>query len=192
MTNEEIMNLWGQQAEDVAVSPEEIWQLAQASERFERTIFWRDIREWAATVVVAGCFLYFAFSEGTTRWLILAAAVVCCGPMAYLTLRRPKRLRPETAGSVLEHLRAAVASLQHQIGLLRSVHWWYLMPIALAISFVFIDRRQWERGFVATLLVSGFGIGLFLGIWMLNQRCVRQDLEPRLRELERTLSQLEV
>ncbi len=43
MTNDEPKKIWAQQtAGTTPVSPEGVWKVAQASERFEHTIFWRD------------------------------------------------------------------------------------------------------------------------------------------------------
>ncbi len=141
--------------------------------------------------MVAGYFFYAAFCHETIRWLVLLAALIACLPMAYVTVLRRKRARPEPNVSLVEYLRDSIASVRHQIGLLRSVHWWYLAPIALSISLVFIDRRQWERGLVATLVFWGVGIILFVGIWILNQHAVDKNLQPRLRDLETTLAELE-
>lgn len=191
MTNEELKQLWGKQTDGVTpVSPAAIWALAQASERFERTIFWRDAREWAATILVAGFFLYVALFHGTIHWLVLAAALISFWPTTYVALLRRKRAAPEMADNLIGCLHGSIASVRHQIGLLRSVHRWYLGPIALSILLVFVDLRQWERGPVRTAAFFGMGIALFAGIWMLNRHAVRKDLEPRLRELERVLTGL--
>lgn len=191
MTNDEPKKIWAQQTAGITpVSPEGIWKVAQASERFEHTIFWRDTREWIATIAVAGYFFYAAFSHETIRWLVLLAALIACLPMIYVTVLRRKRVRPEPSVSLVEYLSESIASVRQQIGLLRSVHWWYLAPITLSISLVFVDRRQWERGLGATLFFWGVGIVLFVGIWMLNQEAVRKNLLPRLRDLETTLAEL--
>lgn len=192
MTNDELKDIWARQSKTEAIlTPEKVWRLARASERFERTIFWRDAREWIATAVVEGVLLLFIFSRLSVHWLLLGAAVLVCLPMTYATLLRRQRPGPDSYRSLTDHLRGSIASVQHQIGLLRSVHWWYLTPCALGILLVFVDRRQWERGLIHTVFFFGFGIALFVGIWMLNQHAVRKDLEPRLRKLEETLAEWE-
>jgi len=64
--------------------------------------------------------------------------------------------------SLTDHLRDSIASVNHQIDLLRSVHWGYLAPLRLSILLVFVDLRKWEHGITHILLVFGFGIALFL------------------------------
>lgn len=192
MTNDELKDIWARQpAGGPAVSPEAIWSVAQASERFERTIFWRDAREWLATVVVAAVFAYDAFAHGTVRWLSLLAVLIACLPMSYATFVRRGRPAPTSTGNVADNLRGATVSVRQQIGLLKSVFWWYLLPLAFCLLLIFVERRQWERGWLSSLLSLAFGVVLFVGIWMLNQHGVRADLEPRLRQLERTLAELE-
>ncbi|CAN5511862.1 hypothetical protein BH20VER3_BH20VER3_22410 [soil metagenome] len=192
MTNDELKDIWARQAGTAApLTPEKVWRLAKASERFERTIFWRDAREWIATVVVEVWLLLFIFSRPTWHWLLVGATILVCLPMTYATLLRRKRPDPTSYRSLSDHLRESIARVQHQIGLLRSVHWWYLAPLALALLLFFFDLRQWERGLAHTLFFFGFGIVLYVGIWMLNQRAVRADLEPRLRKLQEALAELE-
>jgi hypothetical protein len=195
MTSEELNDIWAEQnvsGKPVVVSTEAIWQVAQASERFEQTIFWRDAREWLATALVAGVFLYTAFAHGTIRWLPLLTAILACFPMTYATLRRRKRSASNSGRKVIDHLQDSIASVQLQIGLLRSVLWWYLLPIAICMLLIFVDRlervplRFGPWFFIACV----FAIAVFAGIWQLNQRAVHNDLEPRLRKLEETLAEL--
>ncbi|MEO8439896.1 MAG: hypothetical protein ABI540_06695 [Spartobacteria bacterium] len=192
MTNDELKDIWARQSEGgVILTPEKVWRLARASERFERTIFWRDAREWIATLVVEGFLFAFILSQATVHWLLVGAAILVCLPTTYATLLRRKRPDPNSYRSLTDHLRESIARVQHQIGLLGSVHWWYLAPLALSMLLVFVDRRQWERGLAHTLFFVGFGIILYAGIWKLNQHAVRTELVPRLRKLEGTLGELE-
>jgi len=197
MTNEELKNIWAQQArpeKPVTISPEAIWHLAKASERFERTIFWRDAREWLATAVVAGVFIVYAFGFRTVHWLPILAAAMACLPMTYVAFLRARRSAPLSSATVRDHLRLSIASVRQQIALLRSVLWWYLGPIALSLILITVDLLQSARlqigpGFFLQAAISG---AIFFGVWGLNQRAVRTDLEPRLRKLEGTLGELDL
>lgn len=196
MTNEELKEIWAQHpASDrsIRLAPEAIWQLAEESARFERTITWRDAREWGATVLIAGALLFFAFWPPAIHWLPIIAAILVCLPMTYASAVRRKRPAPEPSRSLGEHLRDSIASVQLQIRLLRAVLWWYLAPIALVMLLVSFDDRLFRRlHFDARFFVmNAVTLAVFYGIWRLNQRAVRKDLEPRLRELEGTLAELE-
>ena len=194
MTNDEIKGLWESQPTGApTVSPEAIWRVAQASERFERTIFWRDTREWIATALVAGFFGFLAFSQGPVRWLLLGAALMALFPMTYATIVRRQHPVPPSNRHLIAHLRGAIASVGQQIGLLSSVVWWYLLPLAGSLLLVAVDRWDGQRLQLGGRMVFSWGFTalIFVGVWWLNRRCVRQDLAPRLHELELMLEELE-
>ena len=171
---------------------ESVWRLAKKSGRFESTIFWRDVRECAATALVAGIFLFYAFSRTTIHWLPVVAAILACLPMTYVAVFSRKRPTAEISHNLTDHLRDSIASVRHQIGLLRSVLW-YLAPLALSVMLVQVDAAISGRvHFDGRLLLSSIvAVIVFFGVWKLNQRAVRTDLEPRLHELEKTLAELE-
>ncbi len=196
MTDDELKNIWAQQeatGRSVPISPEAVWQLAGESARFGKTIFWRDVREWAATIFVAGVFLFYAFYRPAIHWLPVGAALLACLPMTYVAITRRKRPAAETSRSLADHLGESIASVRHQVRLLRSVTWWYLAPLALSLLLIHLDAAKSGRvHFDGRLLLgTAVGVAVFFGVWKLNQRAVRTDLEPRLRELEKTLTELE-
>jgi hypothetical protein len=199
MTTEELKSIWTEQdklARPVTVTPEVIWRLSRESAKFERCVFWRDTREWLATFLVAACFIAFGLQNGV-HWLPIVAAIVCFLPMSYVTFLRWQLPAPKTAPTLVSHLQESIASVQHQIGLLRSIVWWYLSPCAIGVTLIFIEGvRQMPHpldgrayfGLIQTVL---FCTVVFLVIWKRNQRFVRKSLQPRLRALEKTLAELE-
>ncbi len=200
MNPDELRTLWSQQAVTpslVRLSPEAIWRLASESTRFKRTIFWRDVREWAATILVAGGFLYMALKPGHIHWLMIAAAIIACLPMSYVALRERKSRAPQAA-SLTDHLRNSIAQVEEQILLLRSVGRWYLAPLALSATLFLVDGLinaplpRAERTLLLIPFVLGVAIvaAVFYGVWWINQRAVRRHLEPRLRQLEETWAEL--
>ena len=202
MTDDELKDIWAEQSKramPITIAPEVIWRLAKESARFERTVFWRDTREWLATAFAAGAFLYLAFRDRNPHWLLVVAAIVACLPMTYVAFFGRKRRASKTAQSLTDHLRDSIASVQHQIGLLRSVLWWYLKPAAFCVMIVLLDcilRIQWTTGARASAGVAlaktvAFTAALFFIVWKANQRAVRKHLEPRLHALQATLAELE-
>jgi hypothetical protein len=196
MTNEDLKNIWAQQStgnRSILIAPESVWRLARQSQRFESTIFWRNVREWAATVFVSGIFLFYAFSRPTIHWLPVVAAILAFLPMTYLAIFSRKRPMWETSRSLTDHLRDSIASVRCQIRLLRSVLWWYLAPLALGLLLIQVDAATSGRvDFDGKLLLSSLAtIAVLFGVWKLNQRAARTDLEPRLHELEKTLAEFE-
>ena len=202
MNPEELKNIWAQQPASsvgvVKLTPESIWRLASESARFKRTIFWRNAREWLATILLVGAFLYVAFIPERIHWIMVAAAIIVCIPMTYVALRGRKRPSRAVA-SLADHLRDSILQVQDQIELLRSVARWYLAPLAVSGMMFLLDglltapippgKRK--------LMIFPFALGIiviavtFYLVWKLNQHVVRKHLEPRLRELEQTLADIE-
>ena len=151
------------------------------------------MREWAATALVAGIFLFYAFSRSTIHWLPVVAAILACLPMTFVATFHRKRPATEISHNLTDHLRDSIASVRHQVRLLRSVLWWYLAPLALSVMLIQVDAAISGRvHFDGKLLLSSLAaVIVFFGVWKLNQRTVRTDLEPRLHELEKTLAELE-
>jgi hypothetical protein len=67
------------------------------------------------------------------------------------------------------------------------------MPLGVSLVLIFIDRLRSGRVHfdLAMFFTSSVVITVFFAVWKLNQRAIRSDLEPRLRELEKTLRELE-
>jgi hypothetical protein len=113
--------------------------------------------------------------------------------MTYLAVFSRKRPAGETSRSLTDHLRDSIASVRYQIRILRSVLWWYLTPLVLSLLLIQVDAATSGRvHFDGKLLLSSLAtVAVFFGVWKLNQRAVRTDLEPRLHELEKTLAEFE-
>lgn len=202
MNSDELKEIWlraDHSALPAAVTPELIWRLAKESARFDRTIRWRDLREWAATILIAGIFLRTALLAPHIHWALIAAAGIACLPMTYVTWVRPKRLQPDASASVRDHLRESIAEVQHQIDLLNSVASWYLTPLAISAVIAMLDHfftvpaRPAVRMFLALVNVVGglFVAAVFFAVWKLNQVTARKKLQPRLAELQATLAALD-
>lgn len=203
MNPDELKSIWGQQplssAGVVRLTPEMIWRLASESTRFNRTIFWRDMREWLATVLVAGVLLYIACVDNHIHWPMVVAAIIACVPMTYVALRYRKRRAPDPNAVLTDHLRNSIANVQLQLDLLRSVAKWYLAPIALSILIFGTDAfftapvppGARKILIVPFLLGALIGAGVFYAVWRMNDYAARTQLEPRLRELKQTLADVE-
>ena len=86
-------------------------------------------------------------------------------------------------------MESSLAQVEHQIWLLRNVHWWYLLPLALS-ALPFFGQVAWQErsgGWWTALGVSmvvALVVIVLAVIYWLNQYAVRSELEPRRRELE--------
>ena len=91
---------------------------------------------------------------------------------------------------------SSLAEVEHQIWLLRNVHWWYLLPLAVpmlaffAHTFWRLSRGNvWEAA-IATSFVTVVVGGVYTWIYWINQKAVRSTLEPRRQELTSMLRSL--
>jgi len=202
MSFDELQLAWQQQR---AVSPQSvvdasaIREVRTKSRAFARTILWRDVREVLASFLVAGVFGHVAWSahhEGAGSWPAWIAAALPLGVGCYFLIDRwvMRRRAVPQGGDLRTELNRAIGEVQHQIWLLRNVAWWYLAPLALstimlAVQLTFYGPENmpvWAELFVWAIILGTTG-WLDKWIWDLNQKAVRNDLEPRLQNLQAQL-----
>ena len=203
---DDLQTLWQTAADPApAVDPDRIAALRAEAARFDRTIRWRDWRETAAAVIVAAAFGgMWPDAPPVGRIGVVLAVVGALFVIAWMW--RAQRLHPRPAPDLppAAALRAALARVNVQIGLLRSVMWWYLLPLAvgpLVLTYAgFVEMQRQMRTpdtaleivfvgslYLAPLLIVG---GVFGFIYWLNQRAVRRELLPLRDRLTRLLHDL--
>jgi len=155
------------------------------AKRFDRKLRIRDWLETTAALVVVAI---FAAVLPSMNWLAragLGLVIAACFFIAW-RLHATRRCRQAVGADrpVAEVLAAEVRRIDDQIGLLESVLWWYILPIALGCVMAVAGMRG--LGWF-TLGYAGLVIALGAFIYWLNQRAVRAGLKPRRRELVRML-----
>lgn len=172
--------------------------------QLDRRVRIRDFIELGTCVALAIAFVVVAF-QVPTPWPWLGAALLTLGVGAVFVRERSRRPRAATAGRVRERLRAALDEVDHQIRLLRSVFWWYLLPLAGVALLVVggtvldvagqVDASVWarQRGPLATALIVTTLIvaASFWFVWWMNQLAVRRHLVPHRQELAALVGQLD-
>ena len=161
---------------------------------FTAMILCRDIREVGVSLLLVPFWLYLGakLSLPWTWYLTVPALLWVAGYMLADRLRH-KRQPPESSEPLRQHVERSLAQYEHQIWLLRNVHWWYLMPLAVSIT-AFFGQVAWQArsgGWwtaLATSVLVAFVVVVFAGIYRLNQYAVRSELDPRRLELETLLS----
>lgn len=194
MTNEspstDMKNLWqSQPTEPPRIHP---GQLRKKMDRFERRIFWRNLREYAAGVVVIAI---FGFYEWRFRTLLvrLGSGMIIAGTlyvMYQLHRRASRRPAPADLGAstCIEFHRK---SLERQRDALRTVWSWYLLPFVPGLSVLAIgsiaSQRAAHPGNLGQLVISvlasqGIIPALFFAVWKLNRRAA-EKLQAQIDEL---------
>lgn len=192
MNDQELKQLWqqqqlappqGQADRDLPVA------MVKRMKQFWRSIFWRDVREVAACIFVAGAFLpdLFRASSGLTKagCLVLVISAVFIGCRLVFSKRRGDRLL--ASGSIRDHLLDERRELEVQIHLLRTVLWWYILPIYIGSVMVVMGRES-GLGFKVSFAII-YAV-VCAGIWWLNQYAVKKSLLPLKKELDQTLQEI--
>lgn len=174
-------------------------RIRKEARSFDRTIFWRDIREILVAFAVAVCFGIEACRHtdaGHVAWGRWIAAALVLG--VAVILLRDRRSMPSPGGAeapLLEQIDAALAGLRFQTRVLARVPWTYALPLTIAIAASVADSVIRERGLAG--LLGAFGVAItVLGVlsesfvvWV-NRRAIRRVIQPKISELEKVRAEL--
>jgi hypothetical protein len=157
--------------------------------RFDRDIFWRDIRELSACVFIA-CF----FGPGLFRSasplshagsaLLVASSIFIA---TVLVIARRLQKRRNAFASVREFITDERNKVARQRSLLKSVVWWYLLPIYLGVA-LFVMGSSANLVFKLTFIIVYAFVCVL--IYFVNQRAVQKRLSPLVNELDQLLQTL--
>jgi hypothetical protein len=193
----DLINLWkSQPAPESTDLQERIDKARREARRLARKVWIRDLQEIGAAVTTTAFFLAIGFMIGGTV-LIGASLSSLCLLLATTVLivsriqqARENRAPRPTLKAEMEAERRAV---ERQRWLLGNVTLWYLGPIALAIaSFIAgVEAGTPSSDYTFLVVYAIVVIALFVVIRYWNQSTVRRELDPRIRELEELLHDLE-
>jgi len=162
---------------------------------FESAVFWRDVREGGGSILMSVVFLYFGLRMDIWSLYVTALLTLSVGIFVIVDRIIQKRKRPELTGALMGYIENSLAQVVHQIWLLKNFQYNYLLPLGGAIAF-FICHVAWlirdlpGRGLIFLSVYCVFCVLLFWGVYHLNQRAVRKELNPRKEELEQLLNSL--
>ncbi len=168
--------------------------------KFNRSIFWRDVREVGLCFLFGGLFLHKAMAANGNvhAWLFAAITVLVFSIALFMLLdrRHCKRSIAQFGDSVSEQMKCALYEVNHQIVLLRNVLWWYIAPFFMALVLWTIEmellyaKDGWQHIVPKLIWPMSFFLVVFGGVYWLNQYAVRTDLLPRKEVLEAELESL--
>ena len=198
MTFDELQKTWQSQQTSFKLTIDSDLLLREVKRNkrfFESAIFWRDVREVGVAFLMFPFFLYFGLKMKI--WSLHATALLTLSVGVFMVVDRiiQKRKRPELTGALMGYIENSLAQVVHQIWLLKNVLWWYLLPPSIGIA-IFIGHLAWlirdlpGRGLIFLSVYCVFCVLLFWGVYLLNQRAVRKELNPRKEELEQLLNSL--
>lgn len=194
MNEDELKRLWQTQSlGDMQRPPaKSISEMKQKMRQFNRILFWRDLRELVACLIVigwSGAFFCVYRHENTVLTQIGYVVLLLTGILIAVKLfaaRRSKRAFGHPA-SVREFLSGELDQVDRQIRLLKTVLWWYLLPLFCGIFLVVIGAELKSMRGIESVVANAIcwpTMGLvFWFIYRLNQRAVVKYLAPIRAEL---------
>ena len=200
MNRDQYQLAWKEQASQmrVTIDTDVLAKEVQSSrQRFQSTIFWRDVREVGTSLVMIP--IWFAMGIAMSlhwTWYLTVPALIWVAGFIFVDRRRHPQRPGEPGEPLLYYAKESVIQVEHQIWLLRNVFWWYLLPFCISIMAFFLQvawdtsSGWWEFVAVAGLL-SLFLFVIYWGTYRLNQRAVRKQLEPRRQNLLKLVAGLE-
>jgi hypothetical protein len=193
----DLITLWKNQPEPESQDLQERIERARTEARkLARKVWIRDLSEIGAGVTTAAFFLGVGLFVGGGVLVGAGVAALCLAFVTGFLIRtrvqqaRENRQPRPTIRKALELERKAV---QRQRWLLRNVALWYLAPTGLAIAaFIAGVEASSPASNYSFLIFYAIIVGLlFLVIRHWNLSTARRELDPRIRELDQLLQELE-
>src|SRR5271166_1787122 len=100
---------------------------------FTTGIFWRDVREVGVALALVPLWCYLGVKSSLPwTWYLMVPAMLWVALYMLADRMRHNRQLPEPGEPLRRHAESLLAQVEHQISLLRSVLWWYLLPLGLS------------------------------------------------------------
>lgn len=188
MTNEpphnDMRKVW--QNQKVEYAPMSLDEIHKKAQRFQRTILWRNLREYLAAAFVVACFSSFLWRfDGIL--IRTGSALVIAGAL-YIVYQLHKRGSAKTVPADLASMTCLNFhrdELERQRDLLRSVWRWYLLPIVPGLVLFLIGHavkvppEHWGAFGVTAAVCAA----VFASVGALNQWAARR-LQRQIDELD--------
>jgi hypothetical protein len=179
----------------LGINAELLLREVQRNQRtFAAIILRRDIIEVGAAFLMVPFWIYMGAKLSLPwTWYLGVPAILWIAGFLLMDRMRHKRQSPEPGQPLRLCVESSLAQVEHQIWLLRNVFWWYILPPALSCLAFFAQvawlarSGGWATAFIMAQVVAVAG-GILVGVYWLNQRAVRTELEPRRQELESLLA----
>lgn len=184
-SSDELRRLWQSDIAHAINQRDVLRELERRMRSFDRTIRMRDLRESLAGLLVTAIYLWMAVGAKTMFERGADLATAAWGVWVAVFLRRYFRLtrKPAPEQSLSAYREALVERYAAQIRLAKSVKYWYLLPMWLALLLFDIAYRL-DGGnntkFFLVLAVVSAGSGF---VWWLNEGPGIRCLEKKRRDL---------
>lgn len=170
-----VQELWQTQpVEGIKMSAEEIHRRAA---KFERKIRWRNVREYLASLIAVGLFVYFFVTTQDVLSRVTFALFI--GAMLWIVIslhwRGWAKKIPEGVDT-LTGLRFYRSELERQYRVVKGVWWWYLAPLVpgfVVYTIGYAIKFPRSRAWAGLILMDVIVAGMFYLIWRMNMQAAR-------------------
>lgn len=140
-----------------------------------------------AALMGIGCAILFLFTDSIWNQLGFATIALGCVIIIY-KIAFSKKISSEAElnfdTNLERHLNVELKKAQNQEKLLKSVMWWYLVPLYSGLVFFIIGSAI---GLLAKILMIGLATILYAYIWKCNQDAAEEEVRPLIQEIEESL-----
>ena len=179
----ELIHMW---QESTAPGPLDAGELARSIaarvDQFDRKIRWRNVREYVAGGLLIVWFLWLARIP-SGRAIAIAGIVAVGFVMIYLW--RSQRATPtlDPTSDATSYRKALLDRYDHQIGLLRRVKYWYVLPMYLWMLLVLVSTPSPASipSFLLITLFAGFVVWLNESYGVRKLQAARKEAESLLQ-----------
>src|SRR3954451_17696328 len=98
-------------------------EVQRNEQSFNAMIFWRDFREVGLALVMVPLWIYLGVKNSSPWTYYLTVPVLLWYAGFMLVDRRRHQRQPSEGESLRRHVEGSLAEVEHQIWLLRNVHW---------------------------------------------------------------------
>lgn len=152
-------------------------EIHHKARQLERGVRWRNIREYAASMVVVVFFAPVLLHRDS--WMMQAGATLIIAATLFVCWQIHRRTAtgaiPNAGDALRDYHRQ---TLMRQRDALKSVGWWYMAPFAPGMILLMMGRwfqshvpnRSLAMDHLGILLASGVAMLVFVGVWWLNQQ----------------------
>ena len=167
--------------------------------QFNTMISYRDFGEVGVAVIMIPVWFVMGFMLNLPwTWYLSVPVFLWIAGFMLLYRKRHQPEPDESEGPLLQqYVERSLAEVEQQIWLLKNILWWYLLPPTLSITAFFAQvswqsrDSGWLYALIFFVLLEGFVLALYGGIYVLNKRVVREQLIPRREELQKLRASLE-
>lgn len=183
---EELRQIWQSQSpQQISEEVQRTMQFVESKTRsFDRTIYWRNAREYVAAAIVCPLFGFWAYhAQGSLEKAGLAIiSVSALWIIGFMLWKQRPGLEPDPLLALNTYQESLLAKYDRQASLLRTAGLWYVLPLT-AGSVVARYGADNQRITWHLFAMIGFGVVLWLANYYAAKKIVsdRNGLEQMMR-----------